>query len=156
MGWMHQKRQNLDRQSQTTAELHPNDTKQTIVPPTVFIEDTSDPSSYQHMPVETPDNELPFIDSSIISASKLKGLLWIVIDNVVYDCTQFAPEHPGGADFIESFQASDCSWQFWRFHSKDDMLRYGKALRIGMTKGVQNKYKERPRFIGLRGFWGQD
>ncbi|KAH7113973.1 hypothetical protein B0J13DRAFT_574008 [Dactylonectria estremocensis] len=156
MGWMHQQRQSLHKQKHTAAEPHLHDAKQTIVPSTIFIEDTTDPNSYQHVPIEMPNDGLPVIAPSIISASKAKNLLWIVIDDVVYDCTRFASEHPGGSDVLEPFQASDCSWQFWRFHRKEDMLGFGKALRIGVTKGVQNKYKERPRFIGLRGFWGQD
>ncbi|KAE8423480.1 hypothetical protein BDV36DRAFT_290163 [Aspergillus pseudocaelatus] len=69
------------------------------------------------------DSDLPYIDPSIVSlvyqqwrsSSDATGKhlqVWIIIDNVVYDCTQFQREHPGGIDVIQSFVGQDCSWQF--------------------------------------------
>ena len=51
---------------------------------------------------------------------------------IVYDCSSWVDEHPGGSSVIWSFGGQDCSWQFWRFHTKD-MAKYGQALRIGRT-----------------------
>lgn len=111
-------------------------------------------------PLSTSDEDLPFIPSSEVKskASNPKGSseLWIVIDSIVYDCSAFAPEHPGGAHMIESFRGFDCSWQFWRFHGKSDLEQYGKFMRIGRTDGVGNKYKEKPKFVGWRGFGYRD
>lgn len=75
--------------------------------------------------------------------------LWIVIDNVVFDCTDFIAEHPGGKQVILSFVGEDCSWQFWRFHGKNEMEQYGRALRVGRTQGVKNRFQEPPRYVGL-------
>ncbi|KAE8369242.1 cytochrome b5-like heme/steroid binding domain-containing protein [Aspergillus caelatus] len=106
------------------------------------------------------DSDLPYIDPSIVSlvyqqwrsSSDATGKhlqVWIVIDNVVYDCTQFQREHPGGIDVIQSFVGQDCSWQFWRFHGQEHMRDYGRPLRIGRTSGIQNRFQERPRYVGL-------
>lgn len=96
-------------------------------------------------------DQLPFIPAHIVQAAKSDpNKLWIVIDEVVFDCTDFASMHPGGTTVIESFRGEDCSWQFWRFHSRANMDTDGRALRIGRTAGVPNRFRERPRFVGLR------
>ena len=97
------------------------------------------------------DEELPMIPASIVKSKRTQpGYLWIVIDKIVYDCTDFVWSHPGGNTVIESFRGEDCSWQFWRFHGRRQMDEDGRPLRIGRTSGVENRFKERPRFVGLR------
>ncbi|EUC39856.1 hypothetical protein COCMIDRAFT_74198, partial [Bipolaris oryzae ATCC 44560] len=78
--------------------------------------------------------------------------LYVVVDEIVYNCTQFVHEHPGGSRVIENFKGQDCSWQFWRFHSEKNMEEWGKPLRVARTKDVRNRWKERPRWVGLRKF----
>jgi cytochrome b involved in lipid metabolism len=80
----------------------------------------------------------------------------IVVDEVVYDCSTWADEHPGGDSVIRNFGGQDCSWQFWRFHNKKDMAKYGVALRIGRTEGVTNRFPEPKRYSRLRGFDAED
>ncbi|KAL4816177.1 hypothetical protein BDW67DRAFT_191087 [Aspergillus spinulosporus] len=126
----------------------------------------------------TPDSKLPYIDSSIVSlveqywnkATSVKhsssttdsapsiGQLpaWIVIDNIVYDCTVFQHSHPGGLVVIRSFVGQDCSWQFWRFHGKEHMMKFGRPLRIGKTSGIRNRFTEPPRYVGLSSGLGDD
>ena len=102
------------------------------------------------------NDKLPFIPSYVVQAAKSDhSRLWIVIDQVVFDCTEFASIHPGGHTVIESFHGEDCSWQFWRFHSQRNMDTDGRPLRIGRTAGVANRFEEKPRFVGLRRF-GED
>lgn len=121
---------------------------------------SSTQSEYAPVPLSLRSEDLPFIPTDLVKskASAAKGSpdLWIVIDGIVYDCTAFAPEHPGGAHMIESFRGVDCSWQFWRFHGKGDLESYGKLMRIGRTEGVRNKYKEKPKFVGWSGFGFRD
>lgn len=74
----------------------------------------------------------------------------IVIDEIVYDCTQFILQHPGGQEIIKSFAGGECTWQFWRFHGKKVMEEFGRPLRIGRTMGLKNKFKEPVRFVGLK------
>ena len=73
-----------------------------------------------------------------------------MIDDIVYDCIKFISEHPGGEQIIRSFAGAECSWQFWRFHGKKEIEEFGRALRVGRTKGMKNKYKEPPKYVGLR------
>lgn len=74
----------------------------------------------------------------------------IVVDEIVYDCTDFIGEHPGGQVIIESFAGAECSWQFWRFHGKKELEEFGRPLRVGRTEGLQNKFREPAKFVGLR------
>ncbi|RVX71647.1 hypothetical protein B0A52_03831 [Exophiala mesophila] len=66
-----------------------------------------------------------------------KELLWLVIDNEVYDCSNFAKKHPGGEAVIRRYAGSDCSVQFWRFHRREHLMVHGSALRIAKTQGVR-------------------
>ena len=97
----------------------------------------------QSLPFATPDTldaDLPFVKATAIqqqpkhknhqgctTSSLSNDELYTVIENIVYDCTQFVHEHPGGAQVIESFCGQDCTWQFWRFHSRDVMQKWGRS-----------------------------
>jgi len=134
-------------------------------PPT---QDTLEPAKrYPLQPTTLTNEELPFIPPEVVLLKRRPGALsgtkcpdgeikdyWIVVDEVVYDCSAsgFIYEHPGGEQVILSFVGEDCSWQFWRFHGKNEMEQYGKALRIGRTKGVVNRFAEPVRFVGLSKF----
>ncbi|BCS22975.1 cytochrome b5-like heme/steroid binding domain-containing protein [Aspergillus puulaauensis] len=123
---------------------------------------------YHRQDPSTADSDLPYIGPEILSlvekywtsasaAEKPQNKdtslpsppAWIVIDNIVYDCTEFQHQHPGGSVVIRSFIGQDCSWQFWRFHGEEQMKRVGTGLRIGRTSGVQNRFMEPPRYVGL-------
>ena len=120
---------------------------------------------YPFVPESLSDEALPFIAKELLlgrsqqAKSKDKSTYikdgeqgneyWIVIDKIVYDCTDFAPEHPGGEDVIMSFIGEDCSWQFWRLHGKSIMEQYGRALRVGRTEGIKNRFPESARYVGL-------
>jgi len=107
--------------------------------------------TYPLQPTTVEDCDLPFISSAVVrSAHRDLNRTWIVVDNIVYDCTDFALEHPGGETVVRSFAGQDCSWQFWRFHNSTHMKQSGSPLRVGRTAGVKNRFAERPRFVGLR------
>ena len=68
------------------------------------------------------DGDLPFISSDLIRSKRRPGALfgketnpdkmkdfWIVVDDIVYDCTSFILCHPGGEQVILSFVGEDCS-----------------------------------------------
>ncbi|OAK99964.1 hypothetical protein IQ06DRAFT_336526 [Phaeosphaeriaceae sp. SRC1lsM3a] len=99
--------------------------------------------------LETSDAELPLLSAAEV-ASSAANHVYIVVDNIVYNCTQFVEDHPGGRQVIESFRGQECSWQFWRFHSAEIMRQWGRPLRIAQTTGVKNKWKEMPRYVGLK------
>lgn len=112
---------------------------------------------YAFQPCGLSKDQLPVIPAHIVQATRSDpSTLWIVIDEEVFDCTDFASIHPGGNTVIESFRGEDCSWQFWRFHSRINLETDGRPLRIGRTAGVPNRFKERPRFVGLRRLGADD
>jgi len=120
---------------------------------------------YPFVDESIPNDALPFISKGEVlehckkqppidrllhaEETKQENELWIVIDNIIYDCSEFASEHPGGEGVILSFLGEDCSWQFWRLHSKNVMEQYGRALRVGRTEGVKNRFKETVMYVGL-------
>lgn len=57
---------------------------------------------------------------------------WIVIEGVVYDVTKFLASHPGGKNIILQFAGKDVTGEFFDFHAKDILEKYGKRLRVGM------------------------
>ena len=129
--------------------------------------DSRSENRYPFCDPSIPFEQLPFIDSIEVKKhhdTRSDGLckfsstfsilklifLGIVIDNVVFDCSAFAFEHPGGENIINSFGGEECSWQFWRFHGNREMNDFGVKLRIGRTCGLVNRYKEPARYVGLR------
>jgi len=124
--------------------------------------ETKTEGKYKFQPLAISNQDLPFVPAEEVLSKRRPGALsgktshpeekknyWIVVDNIVYDCTEFISEHPGGEQVILSFVGEDCSWQFWRFHGKSEMEQYGKELRIGRTSGIANRFKEPTRFVGL-------
>ncbi|GAQ47403.1 cytochrome b5-like heme/steroid binding domain-containing protein [Aspergillus tubingensis] len=115
-----------------------------------------EPAPTSHFPIQdssVPDEDLPIISAACVHQQRMTQDLrrkryWIVVDNIVYDCTDYLDEHPGGSTVIRSFVGEDCSWQFWRFHSAAIMKTWGRRLRVGKTKEVHVRYKEPPRFVG--------
>ncbi|KAJ9158219.1 hypothetical protein NKR19_g3546 [Coniochaeta hoffmannii] len=159
MGWMQPQQSTEARALNPTEKLAEVLCKTSLEVTVSHIEDANTPGAnnpefYRPVPASLSKEELPFITASTVMASATSGRHWIVIDDIVYDCTNFITEHPGGQEVLKPFQGYDCSWQFWRFHGKQEMAQ-AKELRVGRTAGVKNKFKERPRFVGLRP-WGAD
>jgi len=77
------------------------------------------PSQLPHITAEEVAREGSGKDGRLCKAShimpKRLGLILIslglVVDSVVYDCSDFVSSHPGGPAFIRGFASQDCSWQ---------------------------------------------
>lgn len=124
-----------------------NDAVSTFACPTRLSES---PSQNDDLPYISPEEVMSHRSSSTeISTTTREVKLWIVIDCIVYDCSQYVSGHPGGEQVMRSFQGEDCSWQFWRFHSKGVMDKWGQPLRVGRTQGVDNRFREPERWVGL-------
>ncbi|RYP20447.1 hypothetical protein DL767_009450 [Monosporascus sp. MG133] len=59
------------------------------------------------------------------------GGVWIIIDNGVYDVTNFLEEHPGGAKILKRMGGKNASKQFWKYHGDGVLKKYGPKLKIG-------------------------
>jgi alkylation response protein AidB-like acyl-CoA dehydrogenase/predicted heme/steroid binding protein len=63
---------------------------------------------------------------------------WIVVDNVVYDVTKFLKSHPGGKGIILKLAGRDCTSEFYDFHARDVLEKYGPKLRKGGVKNASS------------------
>lgn len=135
--------------SEHVKNVEPISPMSVLLKPPISVTD----EQYPFQDVTVPDESLPFIPPDIVRSQRLakdnqNHGIWIVIDGIVYNCTKFIHEHPGGDTVIRSFVGEDCSWQFWRFHSRSIMNNFGRSLRIGRTEAIENRFKEPPRFVG--------
>ncbi|KAJ5770739.1 uncharacterized protein N7511_002790 [Penicillium nucicola] len=62
-----------------------------------------------------------------------KGL-YIIVDNNVYDVTNFIDEHPGGAKILKRVAGKDASKQFWKYHNESVLKKYSPKLKVGEVK----------------------
>lgn len=130
--------------------IEPGPPKSKLLPPRAPILD----DQYPLQDVTVSDDALPFIPPNVVRSQRSRAdqqhrRIWIVVDEIVYDCTNFVHEHPGGDTVIRSFIGEDSSWQFWKFHSRLVMDTVGRPLRTGRTEGIENRFKEPPRYVGL-------
>lgn len=175
MGWLKALRNSTSNSNSESNPPSPHHTSnlKPAVPEISHIEDISiDPvalhASSPKYPFASPNTqnaELPLLTAAEVSGHAANSptedqtpskKLYIVIDHIVYDCTQFVQDHPGGRQVIESFRGQDCSWQFWRFHNASVMHEWGQPLRVARTENVKNRWKEMPRFVGLRRLGASD
>ncbi|GAA5838812.1 hypothetical protein JCM11251_006747 [Rhodosporidiobolus azoricus] len=74
--------------------------------------------------------------------------LWIIVEDRVYDCTQFAELHPGGPEVFTQFGGKQCTWQFWKWHSKKHLTAWSSALLIGRVDVIPpNPYPQPRRWV---------
>lgn len=166
MRWIKLRKQSTLNRSPTERLLKLSTTSEKVSSHSDHIEDIDTARTnlprlqYPFQPLSVQDLDLPHIDKSIVSHMSQQGpsqleqpsngsRAWIVINNIVFDCTEFQHEHPGGANVIQSFIGQDCTWQFGRFHSMKHMEDFGQKLRVGRTSGVENRFREPPRYVGL-------
>ncbi|RAH50145.1 cytochrome b5-like heme/steroid binding domain-containing protein [Aspergillus aculeatinus CBS 121060] len=62
-----------------------------------------------------------------------KGL-YIIIDNTVFDVTNFVDEHPGGAKILKRVAGKDATKQFWKYHNEGVLKKYTPKLKVGEIK----------------------
>lgn len=94
-----------------------------------------------------------------------------MIDDMVYDVTEFSNEHPGGQMPLKNFAGKSCScwyhtfliWdevteysisgQFHQIHSQTTLQRHG-GLCVGWTENVMNPF-EKPKPKSMRPLWSR-
>ncbi|KAK9417950.1 putative Cytochrome b5 [Seiridium unicorne] len=60
--------------------------------------------------------------------------IYIIVDDGVYDVTNFIEEHPGGSKILKRMAGKDSTKQFWKYHGKNVLEKYGPKLKIGSVK----------------------
>eukprot|EP01026_Neomeris_dumetosa_P033057 TRINITY_DN2629_c0_g1_i4.p1 TRINITY_DN2629_c0_g1~~TRINITY_DN2629_c0_g1_i4.p1 ORF type:complete len:440 (-),score=5.12 TRINITY_DN2629_c0_g1_i4:61-1320(-) len=73
---------------------------------------------------------------------------WIVVNNKVYDVTEFVEEHPGGKVIME-FAGKDASEMFETFHSKKAWQQLSEFY-IGQIQDSRELSKIQKEFLNLR------
>ena len=66
-----------------------------------------------------------------VAAHNSESDCWIIIDGVVYDVTKFMKAHPGGKGILLQYAGKDVTNEFYDFHARDVMEKYGPKLRVG-------------------------
>ncbi|KAI1081197.1 cytochrome b5 [Whalleya microplaca] len=57
--------------------------------------------------------------------------MYLIVDSGVYDVTNFLDEHPGGAKILKRVAGKNATKQFWKYHSKTVLEKYGGKLKVG-------------------------
>ncbi|KAI2625869.1 cytochrome b5 [Hypoxylon sp. NC1633] len=60
-----------------------------------------------------------------------KDGMYIIVDSGVYDITNFVDEHPGGPKILKRMAGKNATKQFWKYHGKNVLDKYGGKLKIG-------------------------
>jgi len=65
-----------------------------------------------------------------VASHKTAKDLYIIVDEDVYDLTDFQEEHPGGKKILSRVAGKDASKQFWKYHN-DSILKKYQNLKVG-------------------------
>lgn len=82
---------------------------------------------------ESVENPTPITEEELALHSDATNDCWILIDDTVYDVTQYAPKHPGGPEYITDFCGSNATKDFYINHPKEFLNIY---LSSDTRKGV--------------------
>ena len=75
------------------------------------------------------------ISKEEVSENNNADNLWCIIDSKIYDLTDFADAHPGGATVLLQVAGQDATSDFFNLHRLEVLLKYEKSLCIGTVKG---------------------
>lgn len=62
--------------------------------------------------------------SEVVKHNSLETGIWVVLNNQVYDLTDFLSSHPGGAKIIMKYAGKDASLIFNKFHAPDVIKKF--------------------------------
>ncbi|KAH9255374.1 hypothetical protein BASA81_006493 [Batrachochytrium salamandrivorans] len=79
--------------------------------------------------------DLPSFTAAEVAKHNSPDDCWIVIDNVVYNVTEFLNKHPGGSGPLEDQAGTDTSYQFRMHHGEGILERSGKKYIVGRLTG---------------------
>ncbi|KAI5288098.1 hypothetical protein KEM54_005470 [Ascosphaera aggregata] len=79
-----------------------------------------------------------FTKADVANHNKAENGLYIIVDQNVYDITNFIDEHPGGAKILKRMAGKDATKQFWKYHSEGVLKKYGAKLKVGELSETAN------------------
>ncbi|GAA5931973.1 cytochrome b5-like heme/steroid binding domain-containing protein [Sporobolomyces koalae] len=71
------------------------------------------------------------ISASEVANHKSSDSAWVIIENNVYDVTEFLDTHPGGAKVLLKNCGQDATENFWQFHPRKVLDKTAKQFLIG-------------------------
>lgn len=82
-----------------------------------------------------------FTKKDVSEHNKEKDML-IIVDENVYDVSEFVNEHPGGAKILKRVAGKDATKQFWKYHNESVLKKYGPKLQVGTVKESAKLWEE--------------
>lgn len=67
-----------------------------------------------------------------ISIHNTENDIWIVINGIVYDVTDFVDKHPGGKSMLLNVAGTDATDYFEALHQPKILEEYGEEYKIGV------------------------
>ena len=67
-----------------------------------------------------------------ISIHNTENDIWIVINSIVYDVTDFLDKHPGGKSMLLTVAGTDATDYFEALHQPNILEEYGEEYKIGV------------------------
>ena len=80
--------------------------------------------------LEEQEPSVPVYTRAEVAAHNRRKDLWMVIDNDVYDLTNFLERHPGGTAPLK-YAGDDATHVFHKVHKSSTLRKYDKVLKIG-------------------------
>jgi cytochrome b involved in lipid metabolism len=74
-----------------------------------------------------------FSKTDVAKHNKDKDML-IIVDDSVYDVSEFVNEHPGGAKILKRVAGKDATKQFWKYHNESVLKKYSPKLKVGTVQ----------------------
>ena len=84
-----------------------------------------------------------FTRASVAEKHASPDSLYVIIDAQVYDLTEFADAHPGGAHVLHQVAGKDATSEFFSLHRLEVLDRYSKLI-VGAVEG------EKPAVLDIK------
>ncbi|CAH6722362.1 cytochrome b5 [[Candida] jaroonii] len=85
------------------------------------------------------ETELTIFTLEEVAKHNTSSDLWMVYNGLVYDCSSFVDEHPGGEEVLVDCAGTDATEEFDDIGHSDDAHEILKGLLVGKLKGGVTK-----------------
>ena len=104
-----------------------------------FFWQSKQTSSSRNSSSKNGENTTPITKEELALHSDVTNDCWILIDDTVYDVTQYAPTHPGGGEYVTDFCGSNATKDFYINHPQEYLQIYlSSNTRMGVISTNTN------------------